>query len=247
MLAKRVIPTILFNGANMYKGVGFKSDRIVGNVFQAMKIYSQRQVDEIILFDIGATPEGRGPAFSDIEKMTADFNIPVTVGGGVRSIDDVRGLLNAGADKVCIGSHVTKRRLIESCAEKFGSQAISVALDARDEDGGFIFKVDSHHIWSTHEKGAKWMKDNGAGEIILQSVNRDGTMQGYDLDLIRKISETVDIPVVASGGCSGYEDMHNAIKAGADAVAAGALFLFTDARPAAAAQYLKKAGVEVRL
>ena len=229
MLAHRIIPTLLYRGTTLVKGKGFDSTRSCGNIMQAAKIYSSREVDELILLDVSATPEGRTPNYSMIEKICEDNFSPITVGGGVKSVDDVQRLLNAGADKVAIG---TKYDIITECADRFGNQAIVASMNVTDQDAAMECLA---------------LEAMGAGEILLNSVERDGTMRGYDLDLIKRVCEAVEIPVIASGGCSGYEDMINALKAGASAVAAGALFQFTDCTPRGAAQYLHEHGVEVRI
>jgi cyclase len=159
---------------------------------------------------------------------------PLTVGGGIKTEDHVRKLLRAGADKICLGSARYDYDLIESLANMFGSQCITVSIDA-------------YNSVVINRVSAKDAENAGAGEILLQSIPRDGTMRGYDMSLITEVTSAVSIPVVASGGCSGYEDMYNAIQAGASAVAAGALFQFTDCTPRGAAEYLQKSGVEVRL
>ena len=227
-LAHRIIPTILSKDGQLVKGEGFKCDRVVGNALQAARIHAMRSVDELVILDVG---DGE-PDYEMIRKLTDNTFTPVTVGGGIKSVEDVQKLLNAGADKVCI--RYNKPSLIREVAHRFGSQAAVVSLDD---------KVNGYACMRVFAQGINL---TGAGEILLQSRERDGTMQGYDLKLIKSVSEAVNIPVVASGGCSGYEDMHNAIKAGASAVAAGALFQFTDCTPKGAAEYLRDNGVEVR-
>lgn len=232
MLAKRVIPTMLCRGRTLVKGERFKGDRSVGHVMQAAKIHAMRGVDELCILDIGATAEGRGPDLDMVRELSEGCFIPITVGGGVKSLDDIDALLRAGADKVCIHSG---RGVIPAASQRFGKQAIVYSLDfgARPNHKALV-------------NAAKSFEEFGAGEILLQSEDRDGTMQGYDLDVIRQVSAAVNIPVIASGGCSDYRDMLNAFKAGASACAVGALFQFTDATPRGAAQFLKANGVEVR-
>jgi cyclase len=237
-LAVRIIPTLLMRGPHLVKGKQFSGDRVIGSVLQAVRIHNMRGVDELILMDVGATPEGRGPDFKLIEAITRDCFCPITVGGGVRSVQDVRDLLNAGADRVAIcTAWKADAMLLQQCADVVGCQAIVAAIDAPNGDDLTrpIIKA-----------AASLANALGAGEILLTSIAREGTMTGYDLDLIRAVSAAVDVPVIAHGGCSGYEDMRLAIEAGASAVAAGALFCFTDATPRGAAQYLNEHGVEVR-
>jgi cyclase len=168
------------------------------------------------------------------------------VGGGVRSCDDIDKLLRAGADNVAIGTGWAEvPGLIEQASRRFGRQAIVGSLDV--SMGTVVYRAGKTMPgWNPYSK-AEWLASMGAGEILLTNVERDGQMQGYDLDLIRRVSASVDIPVIAAGGCGSPEHMHEALKAGADAVAAGALFAFTDHTPRSCAQYLQKRGWEVRL
>lgn len=234
MLAKRIIPTILCRDWQLVKGIAFDSWRSVGLAAQAVRIHQARGVDELCLLDISATKEGRGPCLALVEDLANACFMPLSVGGGVRSVQDVRDLLHAGADKIVIGSSI---RTIRDAASIVGSQAIVASVDVRN---GMVRGVPPD-VW------AITMERYGAGEILLQCVERDGTLAGYDLALIRKVSQAVSIPVIASGGCGTYEHMAEAILAGADAVAAGAMFQFTDATPKGAAQYLATQGMEVRL
>lgn len=231
MLAHRIIPTILSKNGQLVKGEGFKCDRVVGNALQAARIHAMRGVDELMILDVTATKEGREPDYEMVKRLSDGCFAPLTVGGGIKTEKHVRKLLRSGADKILIG--YGKSYLINPLSEKFGSQCVSVSIDV----------FDNQMLAAACAKDAEVQ---GAGEILIQSIPRDGTMNGYDLGLIKQVSEAVSIPVIASGGCSGYEDMYQAIKAGASAVAAGALFAFTDATPKGAAEYLKGKGVEVR-
>lgn len=246
-LAVRIIPTILSRNGQLVKGKRFASDRVVGAALQASLIHNSRGVDELCILDVTATPEKREPDYALVEKLTDDVFSPITYGGGVRSIDHVRRLLKAGADKVCVGTGACEvPELVENVADEFGSQAVVVSMDVGFERTVMIACGKSP--WTADIRYyADWIQRAGAGEILLQSIDRDGTLEGYDLELIREVCQAVSIPVIASGGCNGYEDMLKAIEAGASAVGAGALFQFTDATPKAAAQYLASKGVEVRL
>jgi len=217
---------------HLVKGTSFAADRIVGNALQAARIHAMRGVDEIMILDVSATKEGREPDYAMVEKLTSSTTVPVTVGGGINKLEHIRNLLSAGADKICIG---TALDLVEVIADRYGSQTVAAAVDV----GPGQMKTALIDIG--------WLETQGVGEILLQSVQRDGTMEGYDLDMIAKVSDSVDVPVIASGGCSGYPDMLAAINAGASGVAAGALFQFTDATPRGAAEYLHEHDVEVRL
>jgi len=243
VLAKRIIPTLLYKDGLLVKGTGFSADRVCGNALQAARIHAMRSVDELVMLDVG---DGE-PDYEMIRKLTDRCFTPVTVGGGIKSVEDVQKLLNAGADKVCIESFACAS-LIKDLAKKFGNQAICASIDVMPY-GRPCKKMEKGFLdcdWSARAfaEAVEWI---GAGEILLQSVERDGTMMGYDLELIKAVSEAVNIPVVASGGCSGYQDMCDAIRAGASAVAVGALFQFTEATPRRAAEYMHDNGIEVRL
>lgn len=245
-LAHRVIPTILCNGRKLVKGKQFNAWRTVGLASQAVRIHAARGVDEVVLLDIGATPEGRGPDLDLVSELSEVLFVPLAVGGGVRTMADVKALLRAGADKVVIGSVIPEDpRLLQEASYTVGAQAIVASLDVR---GSFCTTRNGSTLWPLRpEQAADHVQACGAGEVLLTSVEREGTMQGYDLDLIRRVREAITVPLVVHGGCSGYEDMAQAIKAGASAVAAGALFQFTDATPRAAAQYLQEHGIEARV
>ena len=250
MLKSRIIPTLLLRDGMLVKGEKFNSWRKIGPVLPMIRVYENRQVDELILLDIAATPEGRGPDFDTIAAVTKECFMPLTVGGGVRDLDTIRELLRIGADKVavCTGIFDTisvDNDLIYRAAGKFGSQAIVAAIDVKK---GFVYThcgTKRRHC-SLHEvvKLVEWL---GAGEILLTSVDRDGTLEGYDLDLIRSVSQAVSIPVIASGGARDYADFAAAFESGAHAVAASAMFQFTEATPLGAKRYLAEQGVPVRL
>ena len=253
-LAVRILPTILTRGRQMVKGTQFNSWRSVGNTHQAVRIHAQRAVDELVILDISATAEGRGPDLALVEELSDVLYCPLAVGGGVRSVEDIRALLRAGADKVvvCTAAQQLGRIddhqewVIKAMADAVGSQAIVAAIDVKDgkvwTNGG---KVLSDECGAPGN--AALLAEYGAGEILLTSIDREGTMGGYDLDLIRSVSKAVSIPVIAHGGCGSYQHMVEAIEAGADAVAAGALFQFSDCTPAGAAAYLAEHGIETRI
>jgi cyclase len=233
MLAKRVIPTMLVRGRTLVKGQKFDSWRSIGHALQSARIHAARGVDELCILDISATAEGRGPDLDLVRELSDGCFIPITVGGGVRTLEDINQLLRAGADKVCIRSG---RSVIPAASQHFGRQAIVYSLD--------VGPCADH---KAVVNAARNFEELGAGEILLQSEERDGMMQGYDLELIRQVSAAVNIPVIASGGCGTYEHMLQAFKAGADACASGAMFAFTDNTPKGAARFLKSKKIEVRL
>lgn len=250
MLKVRVVPTLLWKGVGLVKGVGFDSWRRVGTVLPAIKVYNARDVDELILLDISATPEGREPDYDSIEEFSAECFVPLTVGGGVREIGDITKLLRVGADKITINTAAYESpELVQQAARRFGSQCIVVAIDVHR------LQDDRRECYShcgtrpTGRKPAEWARQVealGAGEILLTSIERDGTMNGYDLDVIRQVASSVGIPVIASGGAGNYEHLHECISSGASAVAAASMFHFTEQTPLAAKQYLAAQGVPVR-
>lgn len=251
MLKNRVIPTLLIKNGMLVKGERFNSWRRIGPVLPMVRIYETRQVDELILLDIAATPEGRGPDFATIADVANECYMPLTVGGGVRDLDTIQELLRIGADKVAINtaaneiSIVNEPSLVELAAKKFGSQCITVAIDVKN--GTARTRCGTRPTGHSPVDLAQFQERCGAGEILLTSIERDGVMAGYDLDLIRSVSEAVSIPVIASGGAKDYDDFAAAFGAGAHAVAASALFQFTEATPLGAKQHLKEQGIAVRL
>lgn len=249
-LAHRVIPVLLMRGSHLVKGKQFDSSRIVGNIYQAAEIHQARGVDEMVILDVAATTRGFGPDFLAMKELTRKCFMPIAVGGGVTTVTDVRELLANGADKVVIGTAaIEDPDLIGRCARKFGSQAVVVAVDVvYTGDNWFVtYRNGSRTETYSPVAFAQDMQARGAGELIVTAIKNDGMMNGYDLGLIRKIAKAVNIPVVASGGAGTYEDMHKALKCGASAVAAGAMFLWTDSTPRGAAEYLAEKGWEMRL
>lgn len=235
MLAKRVIPTVLVRGKTAYKGPGFGAacTRSIGSAMSVCRTHAKRGVDELLLLDIGATPEGRGPDLDLVRELSAECFIPITVGGGVKTLADIDALLRAGADKVAIGAAYRERvEFIDEAADRFGSQAIVAIVE---------------HYSSLSDDKEGFCVPGEAGEIVLQCRDLDGTMTGYDLGLVRLLQERVERPIIVSGGCSGPRDMLAAIRAGADGCAAGSLFQFTDCTPRECSRYLKANGIEVRL
>lgn len=234
-LAKRVIPVLLHRGSTLVKSKRFNAWRSVGHALQSAKIYASRGTDELIILNIGATSAGTGPDIEMVKNLTADSFTPITIGGGITSADQVRELLRAGADKISIKTaFIREPWIIKELSETFGSQAICVAID-----------VDWRRMEAISR--AKKAAELGAGEILLTAIDKEGMMEGYDLDIIERISNEVGCPVIAHGGCGKPQDMLYALKAGASAVAASSLFLFTEETPRSCALYLQEQGVEVRI
>jgi len=250
MLKTRIIPTMLMKDTTLVKGVSFDSWRRVGTVMPSLKVYNRRQVDELIVLDIAATPGRRPPDFEEVRLFSAECFVPLTVGGGIRALDDIREMLRAGADKVAINSAAYDGpELIEDAARTFGSQCVVVSIDAIRENGSWQCCSDC----GTKPMGvepAEWSQEveaRGAGEILITSVDRDGTMQGYDIELIKTVVDSVSLPVIASGGAGDYEHMRRAIQdAGAQAVSAASIFHFTQQTPLEAKLYLAECGIPVR-
>ena len=218
----------------------------------AIKVYENRQVDELIFLDIAATPENRMVDYEEIDQLADECSMPLTVGGGVTTADDFRLLLRAGADKVSVNSGALGNpELINQAARLFGTQCVVISIDFRrcNNDSGEVYGCCG--TLRTGKDLIAWAKeaaDRGVGEILLTSIERDGTMDGYDVELIRQVAEAVSVPVIAAGGAGGYEHMHKAIRDGkADALAAASIFHFTEQTPLEAKKYLAAKGFHVRL
>lgn len=251
-LKTRVIPTLLFREFGLVKGIGFHSWRSIGSAMQAVKVYNLREVDELVFLDITATRDNCPPDFDTIDELADECFMPLTVGGGVRSVEDAKRLLGVGADKVAIGTAaVESPGVVSDIANKFGSQCAVVSIDFRRMPDGraVVFtRCGTIETAYTPEGLAREVEARGAGEILLQSIDRDGTMQGYDIDVIRAVCDAVSIPVIASGGAGSYEDLARAIvDGGASAVAAASMFHFTQQTPIEAKKHLAEQGIPVRL
>jgi cyclase len=252
MLKTRVIPTLLYRDFTLVKGVRFDSRRVVGSPVQAVQVYNLRNVDELLFLDVRATPDERRPDFTLIDEIADRCCMPLCVGGGVRNVEDVRDLLAVGADKVAINTvAVEEPEVVRAGSDRFGAQCIVVAIDTKCDPHG------TPTVWiasGTHDTGldpvvwAKEVEALGAGEVLLQSIDHDGVMEGYDLDTIRRVSEAVSIPVIASGGAGEFAHLHAALAEGrASAVAAASMFHFTQQTPMEAKQYLAARGIPTRM
>ena len=252
MLSKRIIPCLDVKDGRVVKGINFVQLRDAGDPVEQAAVYDRQGADEICFLDISASPEGK-QTIVDIVARTADsVFVPLTVGGGVRSADDCRRLLDAGADKVAINTAAIQRpALIGEAARRFGSQVIVVAVDARRRPDG-TYEVFSHGgRWPEQLDALEWCRqvaDLGAGEILLTSMDRDGTRQGYELELTRLIADAVPIPVIASGGVGELEHLAQGLTTGgADAVLAASIFHYGEHTINDAKRYLAGRGVPVRL
>jgi len=252
LLKVRVIPTLLWKQFGLVKGVGFDSWRRVGPVLPAIKVYNQREVDELVLVDIVAHQSEDDPDFESIDEFGQECFVPLTVGGGITRIEQVQRLLRAGADKVSVNTAAYSRpELVSEIAKRHGAQCVVASIDVRKNPAGAgwqCFSQAGQH--PTGRQVCEWareIEDRGAGEILITSVERDGTLQGYDLALIEAVASAVKIPVIASGGAGTYEHMVDAVKqAGASAVAAASIFHFTEQTPAGAKAAMQEAGIPVR-
>ena len=252
MLKIRVMPTMLYKDYGLVKGKGFDSWRRTGSLMQTVKVYNMREVDELIFVDISATKEGREPDYALVDDFADDCFMPLTVGGGVRTIEQVGRLLAVGADKVAVNSAaVLNPDLIPQIARRYGAQCCVVSIDFRRTSGGKAEVCVESGSKPTGLDPVAFARDcaaRGAGEILLTSIERDGGFQGYDLDVTRTVSEAVTIPVIASGGCGSYEHMARVLHEGkASAVAAASIFHFTEQTPLEAKTYLGEQGFRVRL
>lgn len=231
MIKPRVIPALLLKGQGLVKTVKFKEPKYLGDPINIVRIFNDKEVDELVLLDITATPEKRGPQFDLLKNITSEAFIPLGYGGGIRSMDDVRKLLSIGIEKLIMNtSAVETPSLVREVADHAGSQAAVVSMDVKK---GLLSKYEVFTHCGQKKTGldpvkhAVEMERMGAGEIIINSIDRDGTMQGYDLDLVRKVADAVQVPVVACGGAGNLSHVSEVIKQGhASAAAAGSIFVF---------------------
>ncbi|NVK10640.1 MAG: imidazole glycerol phosphate synthase subunit HisF [Gammaproteobacteria bacterium] len=255
-LAKRLIPCLDVENGRVVKGVNFVDIRDAGCPLEIARRYNEAGADEITFLDITATHEGRDTTYKTVEAIASEVFIPLTVGGGVRSVDDVRALLHSGADKVSINSAaITNPDLVSDAAAKFGNQCIVVAIDAKRVSGAnepARWEIFTHGgRKATGIDALKWsveMTARGAGELLVTSMDRDGTKNGFDLELMTKINELVSVPTIASGGVGNLQHLVDGVqKGGADAVLAASIFHFGEFTIAEAKQAMANAGIEVRL
>jgi cyclase len=234
----------------LVKGIGYDSWRRVGTIVPSVKVYNRRQVDELIVLDISATHSGRGPDIDEVKNFAFECFVPLTVGGGVCTLEHAQALLRSGADKVAVNTACYDNpELVSDIAQKYGTQCVVVGIDVRKQADGTYMCYSHSGKQARHVHPAAWaktMEEMGAGEILISSIERDGTMKGYDIDLIKIVSQAVGIPVIASGGAGSYEDIYQAIHAGgAQAASAASIFHFTEQTPLGAKEYLAMRGIPV--
>ena len=252
MHTKRIIPCLDVRDGNVVKGVNFVGIKEVGDPVQLGEYYYKQGADELVFLDITATHEDRGIMEKVVERVAEKIFIPFTVGGGIRSINDIRRILRAGADKVSLNSAAVKNKnLISEGATYFGSQCIVLAVDAkrREDNSGWNVFVNGGRI-DTGIDALKWMKEAvelGAGEILLTSMDADGTKNGFDIELTKKVSEITSVPIIASGGCGSLKDFKEVFKEGkADAALAASLFHYGEFTIKEVKEYLKENKIAVR-
>lgn len=253
MLAKRIIPCLDIDKGRVVKGVNFVNLIDAGDPVEIAKKYNELKADEIVFLDITASYEGRGTMIDVISRAAEQVFIPLTVGGGIRTIKDFREILSVGADKISINSAaINNPNLIQEASQKFGSQCVVIAIDAKkNEQGEYDVYLNGGRV-NTGLNAVEWAikcEKLGAGEILLTSMDKDGTKSGYDLDITKKISQAVNIPVIASGGAGKKEDFAEVLgdKGQADAALAASLFHFNELGITELKEYLKSCNIPVRL
>lgn len=252
MLAKRIIPCLDVTGGRVVKGINFLELRDAGDPVEIAARYNDQGADELTFLDITATSDGRDLILHIIEAVASQVFIPLTVGGGVREVADVRRLLNAGADKVSFNSAaIANPQVIRDSSDKYGAQCIVVAIDAKRREDGQGWDVYSHggrkNTGLDAVAWARQMVENGAGEILLTSMDRDGTRSGFDLALTRAVSDAISVPVIASGGVGSLDDLADGVqKGGADAVLAASIFHYGQHTVGEAKTVMAARGIPVR-
>lgn len=250
-LKKRIIPKFLLRGGRLFKGVRFHENfREAGNPVTTAKVYDAYGVDEMFFLDTLATTGVQEATLAIVERVSAEVFMPLTVGGGVRGLDDIHRLLRSGADKVSVNTAaVADAGFVQRAAQRFGDQCLTVAIDYRQVEPG-VFRVFSHGGRERTEleplAWARRMQDANCGEIVLCSIDRDGTMAGYDLEMIAAVNAVISVPLVASSGAGSLQHCIDAFDAGASGIAISSLFLFTDHSPIKVRSHLRTRGVNVR-
>jgi cyclase len=251
MLAKRIIPCLDVRDGRVVKGINFEGLRDAGSILEQARFYNNEMADELVFLDISASLESRRTTLEEVLKVSGEVFIPLTVGGGISSVERARDAFLHGADKVSVNTAaVNEPELISRIAERFGSQAVVVAIDVKKVDGRYIVHTHSGKKPTEYE-AVEWahrVQDLGAGEILLTSMDRDGTQEGYDNEILKRISTTVHIPVIASGGAGNLEHLYEGFtKGNADAALAASIFHFRTYSIREAKEYLRGKGIPVRL
>ena len=244
MFRPRIIPVLLLKGNALVKSKGFKDFRYIGDPINAVKVFNDLKADELVFLDIEATKEKRTISTELVKQVGEEANMPFAVGGGIKNLDEIQNIIAKGAEKVIINTcAVENPKFIREASDNFGSSTIVVCIDVKKKffSGNVVWSNSGSKSSKYSPKDfAKLIEENGAGEIIIQSINKDGTMSGYDLDLIKEISTTVTIPVVALGGAGNLEHMIEAYTKGfASALAAGSLFVFQGPKKGVLINYIE--------
>jgi len=251
MLKIRIIPCLLFSNRTIVKSVNFKNHRMIGDPTTCARVFNERNADEMIFLDILASRENKEPNFTIIEDIANECFMPLTIGGGIRNMNHVDKLFKIGADKISINTLAVKNpNFIKEVAKKYGSQSIVVSIDAKKINGKYkaFISCGTEETEYTPVDLAKKAELFGAGEILINSIDNDGLMNGYDLSLIKEVSSSVKIPVIAAGGCGSLQDFVDAIQLGkADAVSAASIFFFIGESIITAKEYMKSKGLKIRL
>lgn len=251
MLAKRIIPCLDVKDGRTVKGTNFVNLRDAGDAVELAKIYSSQGADELVFLDITATVEKRKTLSELVKKVAREINIPFTVGGGINTVADIEVLLASGADKVSINTSAVKNpQILADAAKSFGSQCVVLAIDAKETESGWKVFLNGGRV-ETDLDAIDWARkgvDLGAGEILLTSMNADGTKNGFEIELTRRVSESVNVPVIASGGAGTFGHFTEVFEKGkADAALAASIFHFREIEIPALKNYLKSQNVEVRI
>lgn len=252
MLAKRIIPCLDVHDGKVVKGVNFVNLRDAGDPVELARYYSQQGADEIVFLDITATYEKRDTIIDVVRRTAQQVFVPLTVGGGIRTVEDFKDILRAGADKISVNSATIQNKdLIAQAAERFGSQCVVLAIDARREEDGTYQVYSAGGRIPTGLDAIEWAKEGaalGAGEILLTSMDKDGTKSGFEMELTDRVARAVGVPVIASGGCGRLEHFSQVFQqTGADAALAASLFHFGELTIPAVKEHLKQNGIPVRL
>jgi imidazole glycerol-phosphate synthase subunit HisF len=230
VLTTRVIPCLLLKGAGLVKTIRFEDPKYVGDPINAVKIFNEKEVDELIFLDITATREGKGPAFATIEDITSECFMPVAYGGGVATVEQAQRIVSMGVEKIVLNSAALHApEVVANVSRRIGASSTVVAIDVKKDLLGRYHVYDAARRKTTDRgpvEHAQQMAAAGAGEIFVNDVNRDGTLAGFDLTLVRTMTSAVDVPVIVCGGAGGLDDLRRASAAGASAVAAGSLFVY---------------------
>lgn len=249
MVKKRIIPVLLLKNGRMVKGKKFTDFIDTGNPITCAKVYNAQDCDELVILDIDATRDGKKTFFHAIEEIAQECFMPLSIGGGIKSIQDIKDLLNAGADKVVITSEATKNiNFIQEASQIFGSQCIICGIDLKRKNGSLVVCANSNTIETTLDfsEYLQELEKNGAGEIFLNSIDNDGTMSGYDLDILDTARKICNIPLIMCGGAGNYMDLYKAFEHEANAVACASLFHFGDNNPLRVKAALKNLNINLK-